>query len=148
MKRFISSFFFFLKKRSCKVNGCSIMLWVCYFPEHFCRKTTASFFVDWKTSRVKPNLFYCLLFVVPRFFFTFLHGTIIRIGIICKKIRCYMPTQLAGGLLFKMLKYFEVMLNIFEFSHVKEIAESWLVYVSKFSWTIQSCFLTKTTKSS
>ena len=34
-----------------------------------------------------------------------------------------MPTQLAGDL-FKIIKYFEVMLNIFEFSHVKEIAES------------------------
>ena len=29
-----------------------------------------------------------------------------------------------GSLLFKMLKYFKVMLNIFEFSHVKEIAEN------------------------
>ena len=27
-------------------------------------------------------------------------------------------TQLAGGLLLKMLKYFELMLNIFELSHV------------------------------
>ena len=43
--------------------------------------------------------------------------------------------------LLKMLKYFEVKLNIFEFSHVKEIVESWLVYVNKFSWMIQSCFL-------
>ena len=32
-------------------------------------------------------------------------------------------TQLEGGLL-KVLKYFEVMLNAFEFSHVKEIVES------------------------
>ena len=32
-------------------------------------------------------------------------------------------TQLAGGLLLKMLKYFEAMLHIFEFSHVKEIVE-------------------------
>ena len=44
-----------------------------------------------------------------------------------------MVTQLAGGLLLKMLKYFEVMLNIFEFSHLKEILESSLVYVNKFS---------------
>ena len=44
-----------------------------------------------------------------------------------------MVTQLAGGLLLKMLKYFEVMLNIFEFSHLKEIPESALVYVNKFS---------------
>ena len=37
-------------------------------------------------------------------------------------------------------KYFEY----FEFFHVKEIIESWLVYGNKFSWIIQSCFLTKT----
>ena len=46
-------------------------------------------------------------------------------------MRC--ATQLAGGLLLKMLKYFEVMLNIFEFSHVKEIVESLLVDVKKIS---------------
>ena len=37
--------------------------------------------------------------------------------------------QLACGLLLKMLKHFEVLLNIFEFSFVKEIVESWLIYV-------------------
>ena len=43
-------------------------------------------------------------------------------------------TQLpAVGLLMKMLKYFKVMLNTFEFSHVKEIVELWLVYANKFS---------------
>ena len=42
-------------------------------------------------------------------------------------------TQVPGSALLKMLKYFEVMLNIFEFSHTKEIVESWLVYVYKFS---------------
>ena len=35
-------------------------------------------------------------------------------------------------LLLKILKYSEVMLNIFEFSHVKEIVESWLADVNKF----------------
>ena len=55
-------------------------------------------------------------------------------------------TKLAGGLLLKMLKYFKVMLNIFEFSHVKEIVESWLVYLNKFPWIIQSLFLTETIK--
>ena len=35
-----------------------------------------------------------------------------------------MATQLAGGLLLKKLKYFEVMLNIFEFSRVSENVES------------------------
>ena len=33
-------------------------------------------------------------------------------------------TQLAGGLLLKNLKYFEVMLNSFEFSWVSENVES------------------------
>ena len=50
------------------------------------------------------------------------HGTIIRTGITCKKkslVIC--ATQLVGGLLLKMLKYFKIMLNFFEFSHVKEI---------------------------
>ena len=46
------------------------------------------------------------------------HGTIIRTGITCKKIPCLCATQLAGGLLLKKLKYFQVMLNIFEFSRV------------------------------
>ena len=45
-------------------------------------------------------------------------------------------TQPAGALLLKMLKYFEVMLNIFEFFLEKEIVEYWLVYVNKFSWII------------
>ena len=41
-------------------------------------------------------------------------------------IKCFVifATQLAGGLLLKMLKYLEVMLKIFEFSHAKEIVES------------------------
>ena len=45
-------------------------------------------------------------------------------------------TQPASALLLKMLKYFEVMLNIFEFFLEKEIVEYWLVYVNKFSWII------------
>ena len=52
------------------------------------------------------------------------HGTIIRTGIIYKKIHCYMRDSASGGLLLKMLTHFEVMLNIFEFPHVKEIVES------------------------
>ena len=35
-----------------------------------------------------------------------------------------MRDSASGGLLLKMLKHFEVMLNIFEFPHVKEIVES------------------------
>ena len=45
--------------------------------------------------------------------------------------------QLAGGLLLKKLKYFEVMLNIFGFSQVWNYLESWLVYAAKFSWIAQ-----------
>ena len=51
-------------------------------------------------------------------------GTVPRTGITSKKI--------SGGWLLKMLKYLEVMLNIFEFPYVKEIVESWLGYVNKF----------------
>ena len=76
------------------------------------------------------------------------HGTIIRTGITCNKISCYMHDSACTWLIVEngMLKYFKVMLNIFEFSHVKEIVESWLVYAKKFSWIIQSCFLTETIK--
>ena len=38
------------------------------------------------------------------------------------------------------------MLNIFEFSRVKEIVESWSVYLNKFPWIIQSLFFTETIK--
>ena len=41
-------------------------------------------------------------------------------------------TQLTGGLLLTMLKHFEVMLKFFKFFHVKEIVESWLLYVISF----------------
>ena len=46
-------------------------------------------------------------------------------------------SQLAGAVLLKKLKCFKDMLNIFEFSRVWEIAESWLVYANKFSWIAQ-----------
>ena len=46
------------------------------------------------------------------------HGTVIRTGITCQEIASYMGDSVAGGLLLKRLKYFEVMLNIFEFSRV------------------------------
>ena len=47
---------------------------------------------------------------------SFPHETLIRIGITCKKIPCYMCDS-AGHILSKVLKYFEVMLNIIEFSY-------------------------------
>ena len=46
------------------------------------------------------------------------HGTIIRTGITCKKIPCYMYGSACRWLLSNKLKYIQVMLNIFEFSWV------------------------------
>ena len=71
------------------------------------------------------------------------HETIIGTGI---KSLVICATQFASGLLLKMLKYFKVMLKSFEFSLVKEIAESWFVNANKFSWIIQWCILTETIK--
>ena len=51
-------------------------------------------------------------------------------------------TQLAGGLLLKKLKYFEVMLNIFEFSEEWENVESSLVYANKLFSIAQPYFST------
>ena len=47
-------------------------------------------------------------------------------------------THLTGGLLLKKLKYFEVMLNILEFSRVWENVEFWLVYENELFWIAQS----------
>ena len=66
------------------------------------------------------------------------HGIIIQTGIASKKIPSLCATQLAGGILLKKLKYYEVLFNIFEFPRVWEIVESWLVYENKISWIIQS----------
>ena len=54
------------------------------------------------------------------------------------------PTQLAGCVLLKKIKYFEVMLNIFELSRVWEIAESWFLDWNKETKLMPpsfSCFL-------
>ena len=51
-------------------------------------------------------------------------------------------TQLAGGLLLEKLKYFEAILNIFEFSQGWENVETWLVYANKLFWIAQPHFLT------
>ena len=56
--------------------------------------------------------------------------------------------QLVGGLLLKKLKYFEVILNIFEFSRVWENVESWLVYANKLFWIAQPYFSTNIIKQS
>ena len=77
------------------------------------------------------------------------HGTIIRTGITCKKISCYMRDSAAGGLLLKKkLKSVEVMLNVFEFSRLWENAESSLVYANKLFWIAQPYFSTDIIKQS
>ena len=57
-------------------------------------------------------------------------------------------TQLERGLLLKKLKYFEVMLNIFEFPRVWENVEFWLVYADKLFWFAQTYFSTDIIKRS
>ena len=53
------------------------------------------------------------------------HGTIIRTRITCKKSLAICATQLAGSVLLKKLKYFVVILSIFEFfRRVREIVQS------------------------
>ena len=56
--------------------------------------------------------------------------------------------DLIGGLLLKKLKYFEFMLNIFEFWRVWENVESWSVYANKFFWIAQLYFWTNIIKES
>ena len=73
----------------------------------------------WKSAAGNRNSFEELLTDLSKAF-----GCLSHTGITCKKIRCYMPESACRLLLLQMLKYFEVMLNIFEFSHVKEILES------------------------
>ena len=55
------------------------------------------------------------------------HGTVTRTWITGKKISYYIGDSACRWLIFKMLKYFEIMLNIFEFSRVKENVESWFM---------------------
>ena len=56
--------------------------------------------------------------------------------------------MLARSLFFKKLKYFEVMLNIFELPQVSENVEFWLVYANQIFWIAQPCFSTDTIKQS
>ena len=59
-----------------------------------------------------------------------------------------MRNSVAGVVLLKKLKYFEVMWNIFEFSRVWEMVESWLVYANEFSQTGQLFLSTNIVKQS
>ena len=58
-----------------------------------------------------------------------------------KKSLVICTSQLPGGLLVKKkLKYFEFMLNIFEFLRVGKNVEYWLVYANKLFWIAQPYF--------
>ena len=52
------------------------------------------------------------------------HEITIQRGITCMKSFVICASQLGTGVLLKKLKYFEVMLNIFEFSSLQEMEES------------------------
>ena len=65
-----------------------------------------------------------------------------------KKSLVICMTQLAGGLLLKMLNYFEVMLNVFQFSRVWENIEFWLVCANKLFLIVQPYFSTDIIKRS
>ena len=55
-------------------------------------------------------------------------------------------TELADALLLKKLKYFEIILNIFEFSRVWGNVESSLVCADKLFWIAQPYFSTEIVK--
>ena len=64
----------------------------------------------------------------------FKHGIIIRTGITCKKIPCYMCNSAGRWFIVQKAKIFEVMLTVFHYSRVWENVQPWLVYANKFFW--------------
>ena len=77
--------------------------------------------------------------------------TIIWKVVTCKTIRCFVRGSDEGSLLLKILRHFEAMLNIFEFSPVKKTVESWFIWISfhessdHVSWlTLFFCLSTET----
>ena len=79
------------------------------------------------------------------------HGTVIRTGITWKKHPLLYVGVGVGAcrwFIVKKIKYFEVMLNIFELSRVWENIESWLVYANKLFWIAQPYFSTDIIKRS
>ena len=76
------------------------------------------------------------------------HRTIIPTGITFKKTPCYMRNSARRWLIVENAKIFRSYVKHFLVFHMKEIVKSWLVCMNKFSWIIQSCYLTKTTKQS
>ena len=67
------------------------------------------------------------------------NGTILKPGITCRKNSCCMSKSACMWLIAENVKIFWILI---------EIIESWVVYRSKFSWIIQSSYLTETIKRS
>ena len=65
-----------------------------------------------------------------------------------EKTTHYMRTQLAGGLFLKNLKYFGIMLNIFDLSPVWQNVESWTDYPNKVFWIVEPYISTDVIKGS
>ena len=76
------------------------------------------------------------------------HRTIIPTGITFKKTPCYMRNSARRWLIVENAKIFRSYVKHFLVFQMIEIVKSWLVCMNKFSWIIQSCYLTKTTKQS
>ena len=53
--------------------------------------------------------------------YLFIYGIIIRTGITCKKMPCYMSDSACRWFIVKKAKIFEVALNIFEFLRCEKI---------------------------
>ena len=67
---------------------------------------------------------------------------VILTGVTYKKIPGYIHDSACRLCIVKKLKYFEFVLNIFEFLLVWENAKSWLVNASKLFWIAKPYFLT------
>ena len=76
------------------------------------------------------------------------HRTIIPTGITFKKTPCYMRNSARRWLIVENAKIFRSYVKHFLVFQMIEIVKSWLVCMNKFSWIIQSCYLTKATKQS
>ena len=76
------------------------------------------------------------------------YGTIIPAGITWNKMWCYMLYSACRWLTVENAKMFRSYIKHFWVFPREEIVKSWLVYVNKYSWIIQSCFLSEAVKQS
>ena len=74
------------------------------------------------------------------------HGTIIRTGITCKKISCYMRDSACRWFIVKKAKIFWSYVKYFWI--LVSVRKSWLVYANKLFWIAQPYFSTDIIKQS